>query len=36
MPVVEINGKSIGDGTPGSATVQLRKAYIDWARHTAI
>ncbi|MBL0925518.1 MAG: aminotransferase class IV [Sphingomonadaceae bacterium] len=36
MPVVRINGKVIGDGKPGSATVQLRKAYIDWARRTAI
>jgi D-alanine transaminase len=36
MPVVEINGKSIGNGAPGSATVQLREAYIDWARRTAI
>jgi D-alanine transaminase len=36
MPVVRINGKVIGDGTPGSATVQLRKAYIRWARRTAI
>jgi D-alanine transaminase len=36
MPVVRINGKVIGDGQPGSATVQLREAYIDWARRTAI
>jgi D-alanine transaminase len=36
MPVVRINGKVIGDGKPGSATIQLRKAYIDWARRTAI
>ena len=36
VPVVRINGKSIGDGRPGSATVQLRKAYIEWARRTAI
>jgi D-alanine transaminase len=36
MPVVRINEKPIGDGKPGSATVQLRKAYIDWARRTAI
>ncbi len=36
MPVVEINGHIIGNGAPGSATVQLRKAYIDWARRTAI
>lgn len=36
MPVVQINGHWIGNGAPGSATVQLRKAYIDWARRTAI
>jgi D-alanine transaminase len=36
MPVVRINGKAIGDGKPGSATIQLRNAYIDWARRTAI
>ena len=36
MPVVQINGRAIGNGTPGSATVQLRQAYIDWARRTAI
>jgi D-alanine transaminase len=36
MPVVRINGKVIGDGKPGSATIQLRKAYIDWARRTAM
>ncbi|WP_411289893.1 aminotransferase class IV [Sphingorhabdus sp.] len=36
MPVVQINGHVIGNGTPGSATVQLRQAYIGWARHTAI
>lgn len=36
MPVVRINGTAIGDGAPGSATIQLRKAYIDWARRTAI
>lgn len=36
MPVVQINGNAIGDGKPGSATIQLRKAYIDWARRTAI
>jgi len=36
MPVVQINGHIIGNGQPGSATVQLRHAYIDWARRTAI
>lgn len=35
MPVVQINGHAIGNGAPGSATVQLREAYIDWARRTA-
>jgi len=36
MPVVRINGYAIGNGFPGSATVQLRHAYIDWARRTAL
>ncbi|OYY69802.1 MAG: D-amino acid aminotransferase [Sphingomonadales bacterium 28-55-16] len=36
MPVVRINGHEIGNGKPGSATVQLRQAYIDWARRTAV
>ncbi|MFN3618729.1 D-amino-acid transaminase [Sphingorhabdus sp.] len=36
MPVVNINGCAIGDGKPGSATIQLRQAYIDCARRTAI
>lgn len=36
MPVVQINGHLIGNGKPGSATVQLRHAYMDWARRTAI
>ena len=36
MPVVQINGHIIGNGQPGSATVQLRHAYMDWARRTAI
>ena len=35
MPVVRINGHAIGNGFPGSATVQLRNAYIEWARRTA-
>jgi D-alanine transaminase len=36
MPVVRINGSQIANGTPGSVTKALRKAYIDWARATAI
>jgi D-alanine transaminase len=35
-PVVKINGKTIGNGSPGSATVQLRAAYINWARANAL
>lgn len=35
MPVVKINGKSIGNGAPGPVTSALRAAYIDWARQTA-
>ena len=36
MPVVSINGKAIGNGTPGPVTNALRAAYIAWARQTAI
>jgi D-alanine transaminase len=32
MPVVEIDGLSVGDGRPGMETMVLRKAYIDQAR----
>jgi len=31
MPVVEIDGLSVGDGRPGMETMALRKAYIDHA-----
>jgi D-alanine transaminase len=36
MPVVSINGKPIGDGSPGPITIALRAAYIAWARSSAI
>ena len=36
MPVVSINGKSVGNGTPGPITKSLRASYIEWARSTAI
>jgi D-alanine transaminase len=36
LPVVEIDGARIGDGAPGPVTMALRRAYIDWARETAI
>ncbi len=35
-PVTQINGQKIGDGKPGVTTMALRKAYINWARETAI
>jgi len=31
MPVVNIDGVSLGDGTPGEVTRKLRKIYIDMA-----
>ncbi len=36
MPVVEIDGVTLGDGKPGPVATALRKAYIAWARETAI
>jgi len=30
IPVVEIDGHQLGDGTPGPLTQQLRAAYIAW------
>ena len=35
MPVVEIDGKQIGCGSPGSVTQKLRQVYIDESRKTA-
>jgi len=34
-PVVEIDGKPLGDGTPGPLTRRLRELYIDTARKHA-
>jgi D-alanine transaminase len=34
-PVVEIDGKPLGDGTPGPLTRRLRELYIDAARASA-
>jgi branched-chain amino acid aminotransferase len=31
VPIVEIDGAQIGDGTPGSFTMRLREAYDAWA-----
>ena len=35
MPVVEINGKKIGQGAPGSITKELRAAYQQFAEQSA-
>ncbi len=36
MPVVEIDGKAIGDGTPGTRAARLREIYLDESRKAAI
>jgi D-alanine transaminase len=36
MPVVEIDGARIGDGTPGPLTRRLREIYIEEMRKSAI
>lgn len=36
MPVVEIDGTKIGDGTPGSVASRLREIYLDESRKAAI
>jgi D-alanine transaminase len=35
-PVVEIDGRPIGDGRPGPVTRRLRELYIAEARRRAI
>ncbi len=36
MPIVEIDGASLGDGTPGPVAARLREIYLDESRNTAI
>ncbi|MGI9393168.1 MAG: D-amino-acid transaminase [Boseongicola sp.] len=36
MPVVEIDGQSLGDGTPGPVATRLREIYLDESRKTAV
>lgn len=36
MPVVEIDGKPLGDGAPGSVALRLREIYLDESRKFAI
>lgn len=33
MPVVEVDGRKIGNGQPGSHTLELRRRYIERLRH---
>ncbi|MEP4197179.1 MAG: D-amino-acid transaminase [Aliishimia sp.] len=36
MPVVEIDGASLGDGTPGPVSLRLREIYLDESRKKAV
>ncbi|MCA3485769.1 MAG: D-amino-acid transaminase [Rhodobacter sp.] len=36
MPVVQIDGAALGDGTPGPVTARLRDIYLDEMRKSAI
>jgi D-alanine transaminase len=36
MPVVEIDGKALGDGTPGTVARRLREIYLEESRKAAI
>ena len=36
MPVTRIDGRTIGNGVPGPATMAMRVIYLDYARETAI
>jgi D-alanine transaminase len=36
MPVVEIDGRALGDGTPGPVARRLREVYLEEARKAAI
>ncbi|MEL6643027.1 MAG: D-amino-acid transaminase [Pseudomonadota bacterium] len=36
MPVVEIDGAALGDGTPGPVAQRLREVYIDESRKAAV
>lgn len=36
MPIVEIDGKAIGEGKPGSVAKRLREIYLDESRKAAV
>ncbi|MFT7680241.1 MAG: branched-subunit amino acid aminotransferase/4-amino-4-deoxychorismate lyase [Planctomycetota bacterium] len=35
VPIVNIDGRTIGDGTPGELTLELRRAMVERASHAA-
>jgi D-alanine transaminase len=36
MPVVEVDGKSVGTGKPGPIVARLREIYLDEMRRAAV
>ena len=36
MPVVEIDGTALGDGTPGPVARRMREVYLDESRKAAV
>jgi D-alanine transaminase len=36
MPVVEVDGVALGDGTPGPIAKRLREIYLEESRKLAI
>ena len=36
MPVVEIDGQTVGTGTPGPVATRLREIYLDESRKKAV
>ncbi len=36
MPVTRIDGRTVGNGVPGPATMAMRAIYLDYVRETAI
>jgi len=36
MPVVEIDGVPLGDGTPGNVAPRLREIYLEESRKAAV
>jgi len=36
LPVVEIDGATLGDGTPGPVATRLREIYLEESRKAAV